>query len=403
MTALSGKRIVLGVTGGIAAYKACEIVRRLREQDAQVKVVMTRGAQAFVTPLSFQALSGVPVHTDLLDPMAEAAMGHIELARWADALLIAPASADHLAKLRAGIADELLSTLVLATAAPVIVAPAMNQQMFAHPATQDNLTALRQRGLQVWGPASGDQACGDVGPGRMLEAAQLVERLIAFLHPNKALAGKQVLITAGPTREAIDPVRYISNHSSGKMGFALAQAAVAMGARVTLVTGPVALPTPENVQRIDVESAAQMAAAVQQHLASPFTSQQVFIACAAVADYRLTTVATKKIKKTADTMQLDLQKNPDILASVAAQASRPYCVGFAAETDQVVQYAQDKLQRKQLDMICANDVSDTSMGFGSDHNAVSLITRDGVVSHLPAQTKLALSFAILERVAQNLR
>jgi phosphopantothenoylcysteine decarboxylase/phosphopantothenate--cysteine ligase len=394
---LNGKRIVLGVTGGIAAYKACEIVRRLREQGALVKVVMTRGAQAFVTPLSFQALSGVPVHTDLLDPMAEAAMGHIELARWAEALLIAPASADHLAKLRAGLADELLSTLVLATSAPVAVAPAMNQQMFANSATQENLQALAARGIAIWGPASGDQACGDVGPGRMLEASQLVERLISLLQRDKLLAGRRVLITAGPTREAIDPVRYISNHSSGKMGFALAQAAAALGAQVTLVAGPVELATPEGVQRLNVTTAEQMLAAVQREM----KQQDIFIACAAVADYRLTEVATHKIKKTQETLNLSLHKNPDVLAWVAAQTPRPFCVGFAAETNDVVVHAQDKLRRKQLDLICANDVSGT-LGFGSDDNAVTLINKHGEVETLSARPKLDLAFAILQRIAQSL-
>ncbi len=396
--ALSGKRIVLGVTGGIAAYKACEIVRRLREQGAQVKVVMTRGAQAFVSPLSFQALSGLPVHTDLLDTQAEAAMGHIELARWAEVLLIAPASADHLAKLRGGIGDELLSTLVLATKAPVAVAPAMNQQMFAAAATQENLGVLAARGIHIWGPAAGDQACGDSGLGRMLEASQLVERLRVLLHPDRRLRGRKVVITAGPTREAIDPVRYISNHSSGKMGFALAQAAVAMGAEVTLVSGPVALSTPEYVTRIDVESAAQMQMAVDAAL--PATD--IFIACAAVADYRPTTVATSKIKKTEACLSLSLQKNPDILTSVASRERRPFCVGFAAETHDVLPYARDKLQRKQLDMICANDVSQSGVGFGSDHNAVTLLTRDGGVVELTVQDKATLAHAILHNIVLNL-
>jgi phosphopantothenoylcysteine decarboxylase/phosphopantothenate--cysteine ligase len=286
--------------------------------------------------------------------------------------------------------------LVLATAAPVIVAPAMNQQMFANAATQDNLRALTERGITIWGPASGDQACGDVGPGRMLEAAQLVERLIAHLHPHKILAGKRLLITAGPTREAIDPVRYISNHSSGKMGFALAQAAVAMGAQVTLVAGPVTLATPERVNRINVETAEQMLVAVQQALAT----HDIFIACAAVADYRMTQIASQKIKKSAETLHLNLQKNSDILAWVAAQSPRPFCVGFAAETEHVVQHAQDKLQRKQLDLICANDVSNTGLGFGSDDNAVTVIGRNGVIHQLPAQNKLDLAFAILQQVAQ---
>ncbi|MFZ5844712.1 MAG: bifunctional phosphopantothenoylcysteine decarboxylase/phosphopantothenate--cysteine ligase CoaBC [Pseudomonadota bacterium] len=398
---LHGKRILLGVTGGIAAYKAAELVRRLKDEGADVRVVMTKGAREFVTPLTFQAVSGNPVGTDLLDPAAEAAMGHIELARWAELVLIAPASADVLAKLAAGLADDLLTTLVLATAAPVLIAPAMNQQMYAHPATQANLATLKSRGVLQLGPASGNQACGEVGPGRLLEPLELVSMVSAYFVP-KSLLGRKIVITAGPTREPIDPVRYLSNHSSGKMGYALAEAAAAAGAEVVLVSGPVSIATPPGVRRLNVDSAAEMHAAVMREVAD----SAIFIGCAAVADYRLATVASQKIKKTSDELELKLVKNPDILAEVSALARRPFCVGFAAETEQVLAHAESKLQRKKLDMICANDVSQAGLGFGCDDNAVTVLIRQaGTIRQqaLPAQNKRLLARALIALIADEYR
>ncbi|EPL2929092.1 bifunctional phosphopantothenoylcysteine decarboxylase/phosphopantothenate--cysteine ligase CoaBC, partial [Pseudomonas aeruginosa] len=328
MQRLYRKRIVLGVGGGIAAYKSAELVRRLRDQGAEVRVVMTQGGREFITPLTLQALSGHPVHTDLLDPAAEAAMGHIELARWADLVLIAPATADLMARLVQGVANDLLTTLVLATDAQIALAPAMNQAMWRDTATQANAELLRQRGFHLFGPAAGSQACGDVGLGRMLEAEELAQRA-ADCFQRQALTGVHVLITAGPTQENIDPVRYITNHSSGKMGFALAEAAVEAGARVTLVTGPVHLPTPDRVQRVDVVSARDMLAACEAAMPC-----DLLIASAAVADYRPEVVAAHKLKKdptSGEGLLLQLVRNPDILATLAQREDRPFSVGFAAE------------------------------------------------------------------------
>ncbi|MDP2229259.1 MAG: bifunctional phosphopantothenoylcysteine decarboxylase/phosphopantothenate--cysteine ligase CoaBC [Moraxellaceae bacterium] len=373
MTArLAHKRILLGISGGIAAYKSAELVRRLRDAGADVRVVMTPAAQEFITPLTLQALSGNPVHLDLLSPAAEAAMGHIELARWADLVLVAPASADCMARLAQGLANDLLSTLWLATRAKLAVAPAMNQQMWAADVTQDNLALLRARGVAVFGPASGSQACGDVGEGRMLEALALVECCAEQFETGR-LTGRRVVITAGPTREALDPVRYLSNHSSGKMGFAIALACVEAGAQVTLIAGPVALPTPPRLQRIDVISADSMLAASLQAAAGA----DVFVATAAVADYRPATVAEQKIKKTADVIQFELVKNPDIVAAVAALPEKPLVVGFAAETENVVAHAREKLLRKKLDMIACNDVARADIGFQSDDNALTVIWPEG--------------------------
>ncbi|MBI2382400.1 MAG: bifunctional phosphopantothenoylcysteine decarboxylase/phosphopantothenate--cysteine ligase CoaBC [Gammaproteobacteria bacterium] len=392
MAMLQGKRILLGVTGGIAAYKSADLVRRLVEAGAEVRVVMTEGAKAFVTPLTFQAVSGKPVHEALLDPAAEAGMGHIELARWAELVLIAPASADFLARMAHGLANDLLSTLCLATSAPLAVAPAMNQQMWAATATQANLDLLRARGVAVFGPGIGSQACGDVGAGRMLEPLELRE-LAAAQFAEPVLKGLSVLITAGPTREALDPVRYLSNHSSGKMGYALAAAAAALGAEVTLVSGPVHLATPAGVSRVDVVSAAEMHAAVMARA----PQADVFIACAAVADYRPVAAAEQKIKKQADALRVDLVKNPDILAEVSAlSAGRPFCVGFAAETEKLAEHAQDKRKRKGLDLVCANDVSVPSLGFGSDDNALRLFWEGGDQSLGPMpKTVLAHQLLIL--------
>jgi phosphopantothenoylcysteine decarboxylase / phosphopantothenate---cysteine ligase len=371
---LSNRHILLGVSGGIAAYKSAELVRRMQDQGAEVRVVMTRAAQEFITPLTLQALSGNPVHTELLDPAAEAAMGHIELARWADLVLVAPASADFIARLAHGHADDLLTTLCLATPAQIAIAPAMNQGMWRDPATQANIELLRSRDVACFGPADGSQACGDVGPGRMFEPDQLVAQAAA-LFPSRRLDGKRILITAGPTREAVDPVRYISNHSSGKMGFALAQAAAEAGAQVTLIAGPVALKTPERVTRVDVESAQQMFDAVMARTAQC----DVFIAAAAVADYRPAEIAVDKIKKQdgEDRLSLTLVRNPDIVAAVAQSRPKPFTVGFAAETRAVREYARDKLERKNLDLIVANNVAEPGIGFNSDNNAVTVLWRSG--------------------------
>jgi phosphopantothenoylcysteine decarboxylase/phosphopantothenate--cysteine ligase len=394
---IMSKKIVLGITGGIAAYKCAELTRRLTENGAQVKVVMTDSAQQFITPLTMQAVSGNPVSTSLLDPAAEAAMGHIEFAKWADLILIAPASANTIARMAHGMADDLLTTLVLATPAKVAIAPAMNQQMYAHPATQQNLQKLSEYGVSIWGPASGEQACGDVGKGRMLEPNELVE-LCLMREDTPLLAGKTVTITAGPTREALDPVRFISNHSSGKMGFSLARAAKALGAKVNLISGPVNLTTPSEVNRFDVESAQQMHDAAME-LA---VNSDVFIGCAAVADYKATTTANNKIKKQGDTMTIELSKNPDIIASVAAlEENRPFTVGFAAETNDVANYAKGKLKNKNLDMICANDVSDSSIGFNSENNAMTLFWPEGE-RHLSLQSKQQISHLILKEIASKL-
>ncbi|QUM91158.1 bifunctional phosphopantothenoylcysteine decarboxylase/phosphopantothenate--cysteine ligase CoaBC [Moritella sp. 36] len=377
MTVIANKRILLGITGGIAAYKCAELTRRLTEQGAEVRVVMTQSAQEFITPLTMQAVSGFPVSHSLLDPAAEAGMGHIELAKWADLVLIAPATANFIAKFTAGIADDLLSTLCLATPAPIAVAPAMNQVMYQAPATQANLATLKQRAVPLWGPASGAQACGDVGLGRMVNPDELVTAVVDFFTAAaqpQVLAGKNIMITAGPTREAIDPVRYISNHSSGKMGYALAQAALSLGANVTIVSGPVALAAPAECRMINVTSALDMHDAVM----SDINQQDIFIACAAVADYRPETIAEQKIKKTnSDEMIVRMVKNPDIVASVAALKNSPFTVGFAAETQDVEHYARDKMQRKNLAMIAANDVSQSGQGFNAEDNALTVFWPQG--------------------------
>lgn len=400
MVQIVNKKILLIVSGGIAAYKMPEFVRRIKEHGAEVKVVMTSGAKAFITPLTMQAVSGEPVSEDLLDPNAEAAMGHIEFAKWADLVIVAPASADMLAKMAMGLAGDLASTLLLATPAPVAVCPAMNQQMYAHPATQANLKTLAQRQVQIWGPASGEQACGDVGQGRMIEPMDIVDRTVGFFHnAEQPLAGKTVTITAGPTREALDPVRYISNHSSGKMGFAIAKAAADLGATVNLITGPVSLNTPEGVNRFDVVSASDMHS---QSLQAAVDSD-VFIACAAVADYRPSLVSEQKIKKNQDDgMTVTMVKNPDIVADVAAMTDqRPYVVGFAAETQNVEQYAKDKMARKNLDMICANDVSIAGQGFNSDQNALKVFWQDDS-KDLPLSSKEELGANLLTLIQSRM-
>lgn len=377
LSVIPHKNIILAVTGGIAAYKSAILVRRLKDFGFDVRVVMTHGAQAFITPLTFQALSGNPVHTELLNPEAEAGMGHIELARWADLVLVAPASCDTIAKFANGLADDLLSTLYLATKAPVWVAPAMNQQMWAAKATQRNLQTLVEDGVHVIMPDAGEQACGDVGLGRMPEPEDLAKQVAAYFHKAQRaiaekfglLAGKRVTITAGPTREAIDPVRYISNHSTGKMGFSLATACYAAGAKVTLVAGPVSLDTPNGVDRINVKSAMQMLDVSMNQLKE---GCDIFIATAAVADYRVAEVAEHKIKKSGDELAVSLVKNPDIVATIAQQQQRPFMVGFAAETQNVEEYAAGKLVAKKLDMIACNDVSRPDIGFASDENAMTV-------------------------------
>ncbi|TDR47344.1 phosphopantothenoylcysteine decarboxylase/phosphopantothenate--cysteine ligase [Tahibacter aquaticus] len=394
---LAGRQVLLGVAGGIAAYKAADLVRRLGDAGAQVRVVMTENAARFVTPLTFQALSGNPVRLSLWDEGAEAAMGHIELARWAQDILIAPASADLIARLAHGLADDLLTTLCLASAAPVHVAPAMNQQMWAHPATQANLDILRRRGVGVFGPAAGEQACGDVGSGRLLEPLELVARLAARQRGD-LLAGRQVLISAGPTFEDIDPVRFLGNRSSGRMGFAIAEAAAEAGASVTLVAGPVNLATPAGVQRIDVRSAREMHAAVL----GAAQNCDVFIAAAAVGDFRPAEVALHKIKKRGDGgLSLELTQNPDILADVAALPRRPLLVGFAAETENVEAYARAKLERKRLDLIAANQVG-SGLGFEVDDNSLTLISADATL-RLPTAPKRELARQLIDVVAQRLR
>ena len=392
---MQGKRILLGVTGGIAAYKSAELVRRLRERGADVQVVMTAAAREFIGPLTFQALSGRPVRTDLWDSAAEAAMGHIELARWAEAVLVAPATADFIARLAQGRADDLLATLCLASAAPIAVAPAMNRLMWANAATVANIEKLRVRGVQILGPAEGAQACGEVGEGRMLEPTELAERLEALLPATGPLRGRRVLITAGPTRERIDPVRFISNRSSGKMGFAVAQAAREAGAEVVLVSGPVALPTPPGVRRVDVETAEAMHAAVEAEVASA----DIFISTAAVADYRPAHPSGQKIKKTSERLQLEMERTIDVLASVAARPNRPFVVGFAAETESVEHHARAKLVRKNLDMIAANEVSHTK-GFDCEDNHLIVLWREAR-RDLGAGPKIALARELVQLIANS--
>jgi phosphopantothenoylcysteine decarboxylase/phosphopantothenate--cysteine ligase len=392
--AMRGKHVLLGVTGGIAAYKSAELVRRLVERGAQVQVVMTAAAREFIGAATFQALSGRPVRDSLWDAAAEAAMGHIELARWADVVLIAPATADVIARLASGRADDLLSTLCLATAAPILLAPAMNQQMWANAATQANVATLASRGLRLLGPGTGEQACGEFGAGRMLEPTQLADQLEPLLGTAGPLSGQRVLITAGPTRECIDPVRFVSNRSSGKMGYAVAQAMCAAGAEVVLVSGPVALAAPPGVRRISVESAAQMLEAVLQEL--PGT--RIFVATAAVADYRPVSVAESKIKKKAEHLALEMTRTTDILATVAARADRPFVVGFAAETDAVEANARDKLQRKNLDMIAANEVS-ASKAFDCEDNALLVLWRGGGRAELARAPKRELATELVALIA----
>jgi len=397
MTGRPNKRVLLGVTGGIAAYKSPDVVRRLRERGHEVRVVMTRAGQSFITPLSLQAVSGHPVHTELLDEHAEAGMGHIELARWADVVLVAPASADFLARIAHGLADDLLTTICLATAAPIVVAPAMNRQMWSAAATRDNVRLLASRGVRMLGPGEGNQACGEVGEGRMFEPAEIA----AHVDPapgSDLLAGASVLITAGPTREAIDPVRFVSNHSSGKMGYAVAQAACEAGARVVLVSGPCALEAPAGAETVMVESAAQMRDAVMARIGT----SDIFIATAAVADYRPAESAAQKIKKTARALSIDLVRTPDILAEVAAVDDPPFTVGFAAETQNLEANARAKLEAKALDMVAANAVGSGEVGFGTDENELHLYWHGGD-EDLGRASKAELARRLIARVAEAYR
>jgi phosphopantothenoylcysteine decarboxylase/phosphopantothenate--cysteine ligase len=401
MQILQGKKIVLGITGGIAAYKTPELVRRLKDHGADVRVVMTSAAQAFITPLTLQAVSANAVSDSLLDTQAELAMGHIELAKWADFILIAPATADSIARITCGMANDLLTTICLATSAPIAIAPAMNQQMWHAEITQENMHKLISRKFEVFGPGSGEQACGDVGLGRMLDVNELVTLTCEFFQQASKplgidLSGQTWVITAGPTREAIDPVRYISNHSSGKMGYAIAQAAQLAGAKVNIISGPVNISTPKGCKRVAVESALQM----HQQALELARKADVFIACAAVADYRVSDVATQKIKKSADEMQLHLVKNPDIVADVAALPSKPFTVGFAAETQDVEHYALDKLKRKNLDMIAANNVALSGQGFNSDDNALTVFSTNNRTD-LPLASKKILAEQLVLLISQH--
>ena len=395
---MAAKRILLGVTGGIAAYKSAELVRLLKKSGHEVRVVMTRGAEAFVTPLTFQALSGEPVRTSLLDPEAESGMGHIELAKWADQVVIAPASADFIARLAQGMADDLLTTLCCATEAPIAVAPAMNQAMWGNRRTQRNIGLLAADAqVTLWGPGQGAQACGDVGAGRMLEPTVLFDLISDAT--NGPLAGRRVVITAGPTREPIDPVRYISNYSSGKMGYALASASRMAGANVVLVSGPVSIEAPAGVEVRSVTTAQDM---LEYASGAVDEGCDLFIATAAVADYRPDSCAGDKIKKTDEGMSLSLVRNPDTLAAIAARADAPFTVGFAAETRDVEHYALDKLTRKKLSMIVANDVSAPGLGFNSDNNAVIAFWPQGREAIGP-DTKLAIAERLIALIGEHLK
>ena len=397
MDGLAGQRVLLGVTGGIAAYKAADLARRLQDAGAQVRVAMTEGAQQFIAPLTFQALTGEAVRTSLWDSAAEAAMGHIELARWATRVVVAPASADFIARLALGLAPDLLCTLCLATEAPIAIAPAMNRVMWANAATQANVETLLRRGVAILGPAEGDQACGEVGAGRMLEPLQIVAALRAAGSAGP-LAGKRLLVSAGPTYEDLDPVRFVGNRSSGKMGFALAAEAAAMGAKVTLVSGPVALATPPGVRRVDVRRALEMRDAVLAAL----PGQDAYIGAAAIADYMPAQAAAQKIKKQADTLALELVRTPDVLAEVARHPARPrVVVGFAAETEQLEKNALAKLQAKQLDLVAGNDVAAAGLGFGSDENALQVYSAAGR-QDIPRGPKPVVARALLHLIAKAL-
>ena len=392
---MTKRRIVLGVSGGIAAYKTPQLVRDLIEHGAEVRVVLTESAQAFVTPLSLQTVSGHPVATDLLDAHQESTMGHIDLARWADLVLIAPATANTIAQLAHGHANDLLTTLCLATQAPIWIAPAMNTQMWQHPLTQKNIETLQEIGIKVLAPDNGTLACGETGPGRMMDTTRIATKCLAN-HHNIRLDNTHIIITAGPTQEAIDPVRYITNHSSGKMGYALAQAAQDLGATVTLISGPTAIPSPSGVNTIQVTSAIEMQQAVQQHL----SSCDIFIGTAAVCDYRINSIAEHKIKKDQGEFKPQFFSTPDIIAEVAQQTPKPFVVGFAAETQHVIENAKRKCEAKQLDMIIANDVSQGQV-FHQDDNTISMISSKDSVTKNQRGSKQSLAYSILEEIQKK--
>ncbi len=392
---LKNKQIILGVTGGIAAYKAAELTRLLTKAGAQVRVVMTKSATEFITPLTLQALSGHAVRTEMMDKDAEAAMSHIELARWADLILVAPATANFIAKLTYGLADDLLSTICLASTAPINLAPAMNHIMWQNAATQHNIKTLLERGITLLDPANGEQACGETGPGRLLEPSEIIDHL-QQQEPEQLLAGLTVMVTAGPTREAIDPVRYLSNRSSGKMGYAVANAVIDAGAKCILVTGPVNLTAPDRANTVHVTSAQQMHDAVMAQI----NNCDIFISAAAVADYRIAVPATQKMKKSGDNLSLQLTPNPDILAEVAKNHSTIFTVGFAAETQSIDSNAQAKLKNKNINMIAANDVSQEDVGFDQDENALQVFWNNGK-QHLPKTSKLKLAKDLIVLVAKN--
>ncbi len=394
MNRLTNKRVLLGVTGGIAAYKSAELIRRLQDEGADVRVIMTQGAREFITPLTLQALSGHPVHQELLDAETESVMGHIELARWADLLLVAPATADFMARLVAGRGDDLLTAVCLAADSPVAIAPAMNQAMWGKASTQQNIQNLRAADILIMEPDEGIQACGEIGVGRLMDVPDIVAMACGVFQTG-ALQGRHVIITAGPTREAIDPVRFISNHSSGKQGYALAEAAVEAGASVTLVSGPTSLGPPERVNCIQVESAREMLAAVLAHT----SDADIFIGVAAVADYRPAAAAEQKMKKQDEAgMTLQLVQNPDILKTVAQQENRPFTVGFAAETEKLIEHATAKLHRKQLDMIIANNVANRDIGFNADDNETVIITTGATVT-LEKMSKTSLARHLIQAIA----
>ena len=396
---LTNKKIVLGVTGGIAAYKAIALTSKLSQAGATVQVILTEGAQEFVTPLSFQAISRQPVYTDTFDELDSGKIQHIDLADWADLFIIAPATANLIGKYANGIADDMLSTTLLATTAPVYLAPAMNVDMYEHPAVQDNLNRLTERGVLLIDPNEGYLACGYTGKGRLAEPEDIVAYLEGQLSKGRPLAGKKLLVTAGPTQEKIDPVRYLTNYSSGKMGFSIAEVAAEMGADVTLVAGPVSLPTPKNVRRIDVVSTEDMYQATLEH----FPAQDIVIKSAAVSDYRPKTQATEKIKKQSEQMTIEVERKQDILKTLGQKKTDQYLVGFAAETNDVKRYGQKKLTEKNLDAIVINDVSKAGIGFGSDDNEVLIVMKDGSEIKIDKTSKLAVAQQLLSDIADRLK
>lgn len=396
---LTNKKIVLGVTGGIAAYKAIALTSKLSQAGATVQVILTEGAQEFVTPLSFQAISRQPVYTDTFDELDPGKIQHVDLSDWADLFIIAPATANLIGKYANGIADDMLTTTLLATTAPVYIAPAMNVDMYEHPAVQENLDRLQKRGVQLIDPNEGYLACGYTGKGRLAEPEDIVAYLESKFSSNQLLAGKNILVTAGPTQEKIDPVRYLTNYSSGKMGFSVAEAAAEMGANVTLVAGPVDLPTPKHVNRIDVISTEDMYQAVLKH----FPTQDIVIKSAAVSDYRAKKQATEKIKKQSEQMSIEVERNKDILKTLGKQKTDQFLVGFAAETTDVKRYGQEKLTEKNLDAIVINDVSKEGIGFGSDDNEVLILLKDGEEIAINKTSKLVIARQLLSKIAEKLK